>query len=238
MRRIVRTRADDLRDLVLHESDVVKTAPTQPTATIVAFDGLVADTRAARALAVSQAVSAEIGPCTPDEAMALVDGRSIDDSVEAALRARSSSPQRAGAIGRHIDIDHTLRDLAVLRARRGFSAMVAQGLPLREGAVAWIAARAASHGRVVLRAESARRDVDQLIAFAGIEDIVAFIRCSDDLPRTFGASSVESGWSAVVNRLAAQRIALDRCVAFECSDAGVVAARKFLTDVWQIDSLT
>lgn len=208
----------------------MNTSYRQPTATIVAFDGLVADTLAARALAVSEAVSAEIGPCTIDEAMALAGGRSIDDAVEAALRSRTA-PSR-------VEIDHTLRDLAVLRARRGFSAMVAQGLPLRDGAVAWIAARAASHGRVVLRAESARRDVERIVAFAGIEDIVSFIRCSDDLPRALGVPSAEAGWMAVAARLATQRIALDHCAAFECSNVGAAAARKFLMDVSQIESLT
>ncbi len=202
----------------------------RPSATIVAFDGLVADTLAARALAVSDAVTAEVSPCSLDEGLSLVQGRSLDEAVEAALVA--------GADTAAVEFDATLRDLAVLRARRSYTAMVAQGLPLRDGAADWIALRAASHGRVILRADSARRDVERIIAFTGLQDVVAFVRCADDLPRTLGASSPECAWAAITSRLAAQRVALEQCVALECSAASAAVARKYLSDVSIIQTLT
>ena len=156
-------------------------------------------------------------------------GRSLDEAVEAALGARVEVPA--------VEFDATLRDLAVLRARRSFTAMVAHGVPLRDGATDWIASRAASHGRIILRADSARRDVERLIAFTGLEDIVAFVRCADDLPRIFGASSPECAWSAIAGRLAAQRVALEQCVALECSDLSATVARKYLSDVLVIAML-
>ena len=115
--------------------------------------------------------------------------------------------------------------------------MVSQGFPLRDGAAAWLAARAATHGRVVLRADSARRDVDQILAFTGLDDLVAFIRCSDDLPRVLGASSAENAWSTIASRLAMQRVSLDECTAFECSENPATIARKFLADVLLINAL-
>ena len=201
----------------------------RPSATIIAFDGLVADTLAARARAVSDAVTAEIGPCSLDEGLSLVQGRSLDEAVEAAFVARAQTPA--------VEFDATLRDLAVLRARRSYTAMIAQGLPLRDGAADWIALRAASHGRVILRADSARRDVERLIAFTGLQDVVAFVRCADDLPRPLGASSPECAWAAIAGRLATQRVALDQCVALECSDVSAAVARKYLSDVLVIETL-
>jgi len=199
------------------------------SATIVAFDGLVADTLSARALAISESVSAEIAPCSVDEALLLVRGRSLDEAIEAALRARSESLE--------VECDATARDLAVLRARRSFTAMVSQGLPLRDGAAEWLAARASTHGRVVLRAESARRDVDRLIEFTGLADVVTFIRCSDDGPRVYGASSTGNSWSAIARRLATQRVPIDECTAFECSDLSANVARTYLRDVMVVDTL-
>lgn len=207
----------------------VKRAARRSSATIVAFDGLVADTLSARALAVSESVSAEIAPCSVVEALSLVRGRSLDEAVEHALRSRCGSPD--------LEFDATVRDLAVLRARRSFTAMVSQGLPLRAEAAAWLAARAATHGRIVLRAESARRDVDRLLEFTGLADVVTFIRCSDDLPRAVGASSTENSWSAIASRLAAQRVPLDECTAFECSDLSANVARGYLDDVLVVAAL-
>ena len=207
----------------------VTSAARRSSATIVAFDGLVADTLSARALAVSESVSAEIARCSVVEALSLVRGRSLDEAIERALRTGCGSPDR--------EVDATVRDLAVLRARRSFTAMVSQGLPLRDEAAAWLAARAATHGRIVLRAESARRDVDRLIQFTGLADVVAFIRCSDDLPRAVGASSTENSWSAIASRLAAQRVPLDECTAFECSDLSANVARGYLNDVLVVAAL-
>jgi len=202
----------------------------QPRATVIAFDGLVADTLPARALAVSEAVTAEVGVCSSGEGLSLVQGRSLDEAVEFALRARVQSPA--------VEFDATVRDLAVLRARRSYSAMVAHGLSLHDGAIAWITARVASHGPVVLRADSVRRDVDQLLAFTELAEVVTFIRCSDDLPRSFAAASTECAWSAIVSRLAAKHVAPDECVAMECSERSAAVARKFLPTVWVLHALT
>ncbi len=198
-------------------------------ATIVAFDGLVADTRLARGLAVSEAVTAEFMTCSLAEALGLVEGRSLDEAVDAAFRAAQGSSSAP--------LDDTARDLAVLRARRGFGAMVSRGLSLRDGAAAWLAERASTHGRIVLRAESARRDVERLLAFSGIEDLAYFTRCADDLPRVRGGEAVDRSWQAIMARLAAQQVVGASCAAFEVSSRCADVAHRYAAEVTLLPAL-
>ena len=190
-----------------------------PSATIVAFDGLVADTLHARALALVTAISAEFQSVAIEIALQALPARSLDEAAEVALRI-------AGAPD-----DATLRDLVVLRARRGFTGMVQQGLPLRTGALAWLEQRARQHGRFVLRADSARRDVELLLTFSGVSDLFTLVRCADDLPRRAAKSSIERSWQAIVDRLSALNVAPDQCVAFEYDAASAVIARRFVSTV-------
>ncbi len=201
-----------------------------PRALIVAFDGLIADTHVARTLAIGDALAAEGTPSDSEYVASLVLGRSLDETVEAVLHA--------DAAARGAAVDHTTRDLTVLRARRAYSAMTAHGLPLRPDAVAWITAHAARGARVVLRADSARVDVELLLRLSGLADVVAFTRCADDLPHTRGESSVRSAWRAIAARCAALRLDLSACRALEPSAEGTAAAHAYVSDVRLTLSLT
>ncbi len=192
-------------------------------ATVVAFDGLIACTASARALAVSDAVTVEYSTCTSEEALRYLPGLSLDEAVEAALRDRWTDPG--------LPLDATVRDLTVLRARRGYSAMVAQGLSLRDGVIGWTTAYASLHGRLILRAESARRDVERILAFSGLDDVVSFVRCADDLPRVPGAGTLASSWRAIETRLGAQGVKLSTCTALECNALCADTARPVVAQV-------
>ncbi len=192
-------------------------------ATIVAFDGLIAATAAARALAVSEAVTSECSACTIAAAERHLPGRSLDEAVEAALQDCMTG---VGQV-----VDATVRDLTVLRARRGYGAMVAQGLPLCVGARDWAASHAALHGRLVLRADSARREVERMLDFSGLADLVSFVRCADDFPRVAGARSLISSWQAIERRLLGQGVSLSACTAIERDVGCADVARALVAEV-------
>ncbi len=196
--------------------------PAQRGAIVVAFDGLVVDTRAARGLALSEAVSAEFAPCAIEEAMPLLAGRSLEEAIEAALPTQ---------------VDATTRDLTVLRARRAYSGMVQQGIPLQPDAASWLRARALAGERIVLRADSARREVERLLQLSGLDELLAFVRCADDLPRAIGVASLPQSWRAIAGRLEALRVAPERCVAYECDVVGAACARSFASTVQLVEAL-
>ncbi len=198
-------------------------------AIVVAFDGLVAETQSARTHAVIEALNAEVASASERTVAPLVLGRSLDEVVEAVLRADADA--------RGYAMDHTVRDLTVLRSRRAYSAIVSHGLPLVAGAAAWISARVTKGVRVVLRADSARGDVEQLLLLSGLSDIVAFTRCSDDLPRTRSDATVRSAWQAIAARLTSMRLNLASCQAMESSTIGSEAASQHVANVHLLSSL-
>lgn len=201
-------------------------------ATIVAFDGLVVDTRSARALAIAESMVAED---LADESSDLLlprihqrlAGRSLDEAVDGAITASHKADS----------LDSTRRDLVVLRARRAFSAITMRGLPLCDGAAEWLTARAASHGRVVLRADSARVDVERMLAFSGLTDIVSAIRCADDPQRSAQQTSIVRSWRAIADRLQAQGLSVRACEALECDEESAAVARGHVDSVRVIPRL-
>ncbi len=227
----------------------------RPPATIVAFDGLVVDTRAARALAIAESLEAE-GFTTESQATlvarihALLVGRSLDETVDAIIDAIATksvdvshdvSHDKSHDTSHHLSHDASLaathRDLVMLRARRAYGAIIMRGLPLCDGAAAWLTLRAASHGRVILRADSTRTDVERMLEFSGLTDLVSAIRCSDDPPRSVQPASVIRSWRAIADRLQAQRLEIQRCEAFELDERTAAVARGYVGSVHTVDRL-
>jgi hypothetical protein len=103
-------------------------------------------------------------------------------------------------------------------------------LPIRDGVASWLRDRA-MQGRVVLRADSVRADADRLLAFSGIEDLVTFIRCGDDLPRTPPFSSLERSWHAIAARLDGLGVFSESCAALESDPRCAEMAHAFVRDV-------
>ena len=222
-----------------------------PSATVLAFDGLVADTLPARASALGAALSA-LSALSPLPADVMRTG--LEETLRAAIAGRTfaeaarlllAAPHVAGVeslatttnretanretANRETADRETLVDLVAMDAGRRYTAALADGVSLCPGAVALVAELARA-GRVVARADSVRRDVETVLAFAAIESGFTFVRCSDDLPRAPGLSSLEGSWRAIDRRLRASGVDIEQRVAMEVG-AAADAARPFVAEV-------
>lgn len=132
---------------------------------VVAFDGVLFDTLPNRATAVVDAFAAEGIGVSRDTISGLLPARSISEAV------------RLAAASAHAD--ETAIDLAVLRAERAMSEFGLHGGVLN-AALADRLRRAAAVTRIVVRADSNRREVDALLALADLSATVSFTCCADD----------------------------------------------------------
>ncbi len=175
---------------------------------VVAFDGIIADTLPARAQALSDAIalectslgvtvnSLELSPAL----LSLLPGRTFTECMMVAVE------QIPALQHERLRDDLTAHDLMALRAERAWSATVAHGVPLRDGVRDHLQQLVARGVRLVVRSDSQRREVEPLLRLAGLEDIMLFLRCADDLPRTAGVTSVQASYDAIDARLERLRI--------------------------------
>jgi len=185
--------------------------------TILAFDGIVADTIPLRATALAEAITLE---CTLQEIdvhahdmlpvlHALMPGRTFSEAMCVAIE---QLPVLQHERIRH---DVTVHDLTALRAQRTWSAMASHGVPLHDGVLKWLQATMSRGLRVVLRSDSQRREVEPVLRLAGLEDSMLFLRCADDLPRFAGSSMLQASYAAIDARLDRQRLPRTQRVAVE-----------------------
>lgn len=186
-------------------------------ALIIAFDGVLADTLPLRAHALTDAAAAEFSPRAPEHAAAVIAGRTM---LEASL---ALFPHEAAT-------DPTLPELVALRAQRGFRHLVQHGVALRAGVVQDLREAAAAGTRVIVRADSERRDVEPLLAMAGLEHLVNLLRCSDDAPRTHGAS-LRRSWLVIAERLGGMSLPMTDCRVIEATEESAQVAREFVPQV-------
>lgn len=184
-------------------------------ATVIAFDGLVADTLPRRAQALAGAITAHGVAVTASELMPLMPGRAFAESVAEAMQQLAALRQSP------LVHDVTLHDVIVMQAQQQWSATAAHGVPLCEGIVPKLLRQVAGGMRVVLRSDSQRREVEPLLRLAQLEDSIAFARCSDDAPRVPGASTLVSSYHAISDRLHRQRIASHEWTAVEYNQVSV-----------------
>ncbi|MCA2982437.1 MAG: hypothetical protein ACK6DR_14090 [Gemmatimonas sp.] len=170
-------------------------------ALIVAFDGVLADTLLLRAHVLADAAAAEFQPRSMAAALAVLPGRTL---LEAALALFADETER----------DPTLPELVALRAQRGYRQLVTHGVPVHPAVVDEMEAAGRRGDRVVVRADSERRDVEPLLALLGLDHTLAFLRCSDDRPHGAAASLVRS-WQAIDGRLNGLRQPPSERVAWE-----------------------
>ena len=168
------------------------------TALIIAFDGILVDTLDIRADALLAALNSHGSPATRDTVRDALPGRSLFESVELLVG----------------HTDQTLADLVTLQTQRAVSTRMAHGVSLAPNARDWIEARRATGSRLVLRADSIRRDVDLVLEQTEMALAFSIVRCADDLPRTRGASSLGSAYTAITRRLDALGVSGPR-TAFE-----------------------
>lgn len=192
---------------------------------VVAFDGILFDTLELRTTAVEEALGAEGFRINHASVREIVAGRSISESVRAAAElAVTNAP-----------VDETAVDLATLRAERALRALGAHGAQLNV-AVRDRLRRAVAVSRIVIRADSLRRDVDALLALSDLESLASLVRCSDDLssssvvtnqPRL---SSIERSYEHIAKRLYGNMTLLgtsaDIGIALEVGETGRAAARR------------
>ena len=177
-------------------------------ALVLAFDGLVAETIELRAEALQQALAAEGIETEQRSVLHALPGRTLHEAISALVG----------------DGDQTLIDLAALRAQQEVSTRMAQGVSLAENARVVMEAQRAAGTRLVLRADSLRRDVERVLQLTDLEFAFAIVRCADDLPRMRGVSTLEGSYAVIGQRLEALRVT--ERAAMECSAyAAGVASR-------------
>lgn len=170
---------------------------------IVAFDGLLFDTLEHRANAIVDALKHEGFRATADQVQALLPSRSIGEAVRAVVTA-----EFGGARTLSHNFDETSIDLAVLRAERTLSTWASSGATLNVKLAERIR-RAASVTRMVVRADSRRRDVDELLRLTELDSLLAMTRCSDDAAPAHRSeahtTTLERSYAQIVTRMAANR---------------------------------
>ncbi len=189
------------------------------TVRVVAFDGLLAETLDLRADAIMAAAAAERLLLVREEVLAALPGRSLFECVE--LLCQHSTPPRG---------DATLCELLALRAQRHVTDRMAQGVTLSASMCTWIDAQRATGARLVLRADSLRRDVERVLQLTDLEFAFAFTRCADDQPRTAGASTLRSAYIAITQRLDRSAAPMERS-ALEVSTYAATIAAPFVATV-------
>ena len=183
-------------------------------ALIVAFDGLVADTLDLRADAIAATLGAEGIAVTPDRIRHALPGRALFETVELLLGPT----------------DPTLADVVVLRAQQHISERMAQGVALTPNARVWIDVQQSAGARLVLRADSVRRDVERVLQLTDLEPAFTMVRCADDAPRIRGASTLDSAYGEITRRLDASRVSTGR-TAFELGAYAVAVTRRYVSIV-------
>ena len=133
---------------------------------VIAFDGILFDTLEFRATAVVNALAAEGVETNLQHVLSVLPSHSLAETIRVVAGAAHA--------------DETALDLAALRAERTIAELGSRGAVLNVS-VRDRLQRAAAITRIVVRADSRRREVEELLRLAELDSVVSFIRCSDDL---------------------------------------------------------
>lgn len=189
------------------------------SAVILAFDGLLVDTLGLRADAVETMLRTEGIVVTRSDVLRALPGRSLFETVESL----------AGPA------DQTRADLVTIQAQLRVSTRMAQGVDIVPAAAAWLQSLRSVGARVVLRADSVRRDVERVLQLSELEHAFAVVRCADDLPRLTGASSLDGSYAAITARLDRLLVSAER-TACEVDPYGVATASRHVlrATLWRL----
>ncbi|GEM_PF-1559508 len=196
---------------------------------VVAFDGLLFDTLKFRAQAVVDALRHEGIRANMDVVMQALPSRSIGETVRAVVVAQVAHTRMVAH-----NVDETSLDIAVLRAERSLSALASSGAVMHVKLAEQIR-RAAPVTRIVVRADSRRREVDELLRLTELDSLLAMTRCSDDAASgqrmDARASTLRRSYSQIVGRMTANQNLLGNAtgpgIALECSELAREVAREF-----------
>lgn len=176
--------------------------------TIVAFDGIIADSVPLRAQALADAIARESAaldvtlhaPALSILLMPLLPGRTLSECMVVAV------DQIAALQHERLRHDLTAHDIMAMRAQRDWAKAAAHGVPLRDGVLDHMHKLVARGVRIVVRSDSQRREVEPLLRLASLDDSILFLRCADDLPRPAGVTSVQASYDAIDARLERLRL--------------------------------
>lgn len=135
-------------------------------ALLLEWEGVLADTRAARRDALMRALSSEGIVSSVHTCDTCSRGRGVRAAAAAALRDAGIT-------------DHTLTDLVAMRAERTFLVALSSGVLLTPGAAAFIA-QAQRSTRIAVATRAARAETDLLLRLSGLEGAVSTIVTSED----------------------------------------------------------
>lgn len=198
---------------------------------IVAFDGVLASTLDARTDAIMEATGERrVGTqaAAPDHVpdrpsvRALIPGRTLREVMRLILPAA----------------DELALDLFTMRAQQLVHARLAHGLVMSSGIRELIDRARAAGTSVVLRSDSARRDVEPVLALTALELAFTFLRCADDPAGNMrGAPAIVGSYADIARRLDARGIAVSDRVAWESGAFAASAAQPHVDRVHVHDVL-
>lgn len=179
-------------------------------AVLFEFDGVLADTTSARGDALRSTLREDGIALSADEYREQCAGRSFAEAVRAALDLRS------------VKLDETGIDLLVLRTERAYSTAVGKGVKLADG-VPEVVERLASSVRLGIVTRAGRKEVDFVLALAGLDHAFSCVVTGEDAPA--------GKPSPALYRVALERLSRLRatppsvCVALEDTLVGIRSAR-------------
>jgi HAD superfamily hydrolase (TIGR01509 family) len=176
---------------------------------LIEFEGVIADTAAARRAALAESLAVE-GIAVDERLLALAAGHATEDAVRRVRRAAGASD------------DETAVELGRLRAERAFAARAGKGLPLARDLRPALE-RLASHCRLALVTRASRREVEFILSLAGLEMLFRPVIAMEDVSP---AKPAHEPWLAALARVGqlfpGQQL---RALAVEDTVVGLRAAR-------------
>ncbi len=175
---------------------------------LVEFEGVLADTAALRASALTEAMAAD-GIVLTADLFRLADGRSVEDGVTR-IRAAVDAAD-----------DPTAAELCRLRAERAFAERAGKGLALQPGARAALE-RLSSVARLAIVTRASRREVEFVLGLGGLDALFRPVITIEDAAPKPAAAPYEAALKRVAELFPGQVL---RGLAVEDSVVGVRAAR-------------
>lgn len=190
-------------------------------AVLLEWEGVLADTRAARRDALRQALAAEGVAHTLSDDDEQLRGLGVSAAVRTVMRHMGCT-------------DAALGDLLVVRAERAFGETLAAGVVLAPGAAEFIA-RLQARTRVAIVTRASRAETEQMLRMAALEDAVTTIVSADDVD---GEAPTADGYRAALQRLSRLRaVAPADAVAVVDAAPSIRAARAAGTRVLAVCAL-
>lgn len=179
-------------------------------AVLFEFDGVLAETSAARRGALQRSLAEDGIRLSDVEYADFCATLPVRDAVRAALALRGASD------------DETSIDLATLRAERRFAEYLGKGVSLAEGAADLIA-ELAGRVRLGIVARAGRRQVDMVIALSGLEHVFECVVAAED---AYPPKPSPAPYQSALARLGRRRpLRTSAVLALEDGAAGIRSAR-------------